>query len=104
MKLKNITFRVKNNDLRPVFICEDGNDIEVSGWNIPATTGAESIIRLENVEGAIISNNYVKGDADVFIKVEGANSKLIRVTKNKTKGIKKIIDQPADLKSVVAVN
>jgi len=104
LKLKNITFRVKNNDLRPVFICEDGNDIEVSGWNIPATIGARSIIRLENVEGAAISNNYVKGKADVFIKVEGAHSKLIRVTNNKTKGIKKVIDQPADLKPVVAVN
>jgi hypothetical protein len=104
LKLKNITFRVKNNDLRPVFICEDGNDIEVSGWNIPATIGARSIIRLENVEGAAISNNYVKGKADVFIKVEGAHSKLIRVTNNKTKGIKKVIYQPADLKPVVAVN
>ena len=61
LKLKNITFRIKNNDLRPVFICEDGKDIEVTGWNIPATTGAQSIIRLENVEGATISNNDIKG-------------------------------------------
>jgi hypothetical protein len=50
LKLKNITFHVKNNDLRPFFICEDGKDIEVTGWDIPATTGSQTIIRLENVE------------------------------------------------------
>lgn len=103
LKLKNIAFRIKNNDLRPVFICEDGKDIELTDWNIPATTGAPSVIRLENVDGAMISNNDVKGKADVFVKVEGANSKMIRVIKNKTKGIKKIIDQSGDVKPAVAV-
>jgi hypothetical protein len=103
LKLKNITFRIKSNDLRPVFICEDGKDIEVTGWNIPATTGAPSIIRLENVDGAMISNNDVKGKADVFIKVEGNNSKSVQVIKNKTKGIKKIIDQSGNVKPAVAI-
>jgi len=103
LKLKNVTFRIKNNDLRPVFICEDGKDIEVTGWNIPATTGAQSIMRLENVEEATISNNDVKGNADVFVKVEGASSKAVKVTKNKTKGIKKIIDQSGDVKPAIAI-
>ena len=103
LKLKNITFRIKNNDLRPVFICEDGKDIEVTGWNIPATTGASSIIRLENINGALISNNDVKGKADIFVKVEGNNSKSVQVIKNKTKGIKKIIDQSGDVKPAVAI-
>jgi hypothetical protein len=95
LKLKNITFHIKNNDLRPVFICEDGKDIEVTGWDIPATTGSQSIIRLENVEGAMINNNTVKGEAEIFIKVEGANSKAVRINKNKIKGIKKSIDLSA---------
>ena len=103
LKLKNITFKIKNNDLRPVFVCEDGKDIEVTGWSIPATNGAQSIIRLVNVAEATIANNDVKGKADVFVKVEGANSKMIRVMKNKTKGIKKIIDQSGDVKPAVAV-
>jgi hypothetical protein len=105
LKLKNITFHIKNNDLRPVFICEDGKDIEVTGWDIPATTGSQSIIRLENVEGAVINNNTVKGEAEIFIKVEGANSKTIRISKNKIKGIKKSIDLSAEVKpEVVLVN
>ncbi|MEO8405854.1 MAG: glycosyl hydrolase family 28 protein [Chitinophagaceae bacterium] len=89
LKLKNVTIRIKNNDLRPVFICEDGKDIEISNCHIPATTGAQSIIRLENVDGADINNNEVKGDAEAFVRVESSSNKTIRVTKNKT-NIKKV--------------
>jgi polygalacturonase len=102
LKLKNITFRIKNNDLRPVFICEDGKDIEVTGWNIPATSGAPSLIRLENVEGATISNNNVKGKAAVFVKVEGENSGSIKVVKNKLPGTKNKVELSPDVKAGAA--
>ena len=88
LKLKNITFRLKTNDLRPAFICEDGKDIELTGWSIPQTSGAQAIIRLENVEGAKISKVHVKGSADAFVRVEGMESKGIKLSKNKTPGIK----------------
>jgi len=41
----------------------------------------------------------------IFIQkaVEGSNSKSVRVIKNKTKGIKKIIDQSGDVKPAVAI-
>jgi len=94
LKLINVTFKLKNNDLRPAFICEDGKDIEVNGWKIPATEGGEAIIRLENVAGALIQNNEVKGSAGLFVKVEGTESKSVSVTKNKTKEIKKTISLP----------
>lgn len=103
LKLKNVTFRVKNNDLRPAFICEDGKGIEVSEWNIPATTGAQSIIRLENVEGADIINNNAKGKAGAFVRVEGVNSKAILVMKNITSGLKKTIDLATDVNPEIAV-
>jgi polygalacturonase len=90
LKLKNISFHIKQNDLRPAFVCEDGKDIEVTGWNIPATTGTEAIIRLENVAGAMISNNNVAGSADAFVKIEGSESKDVRLTKNRTGKIKPV--------------
>ena len=93
LKLKNITFRIKYNDLRPAFVCEDGKDIEVTGWNIPATTGAASIIRLEHVEEATIVNNIVKGTAAVLVNVQGSGSRTIHVSKNKAKGIKKLVSR-----------
>ena len=98
LKLKNITFRIKNNDLRPVFICEDGKDIEVTGWKIPATSGAQAIVRLENVLGAVITNNDAKGKADIFVKVEGANSGGIKLAKNKLHGTTKKVEKSANVK------
>lgn len=102
LKLRNITFRLKHNDLRPALICEDGIDIEVYGWHIPATSGAQSVIRLENVDGAMINGNEVKGQAGSFVRVEGANSKAIQVKKNKTGSIKKIIYLPGDARREMA--
>jgi hypothetical protein len=81
LKLKNLTFRIKNNDLRPAIICEDGSDVLITGCDIPATTGARSIIRLENVRGAVVENNKVGGNSAVFVRVEGSDSKSISVAR-----------------------
>jgi len=91
LKLVNITIHLDSNDRRPAFICEDGKNIEITGWKIPATSGAPAVIRLENVENARITKIDVEGSADVLVKVEGKNSKGIRIENNKTPGIKKSV-------------
>jgi hypothetical protein len=92
LKLLNITFHLDSNDRRPAFICEDGKDLEVTGWKVPETNGAPSVIRLENVEKARIRKMDIKGSAAVFISVEGKNSKDIKTGKNKMPGIKKPLE------------
>jgi polygalacturonase len=99
LKLDNVKFTLNHNDLRPAFICEDGKNIELNSWIIPETTGAKSVIRLENVTGAYISNTMVTGSADAFVRVEGNASSDIQILKNKTPGIQKKIDLSADLKA-----
>jgi hypothetical protein len=91
LKLNNIRFTLAQNDLRPVFVCEDGKDIELNNWHIPETSGAQAILRLENVTDAQISKMEVKGIADSFVLVEGDKSSNIRLSKNKIPGIKKEI-------------
>jgi len=88
LKLINVKFQLKNNDARPAFICEDGKDIVLQNWNIPSTVGAECIIRLENVQGAEITGNQVRGSAKSFVQAEG-NSTGIQVARNKVTGINK---------------
>jgi hypothetical protein len=88
--LNNITFRLKTNDLRPVFICEDGKDIEISNCKIPETTGAESIIRLVNVDGAKVKNINTRASANAFVRVEGSDSKKIKLSDNKSQSKKEI--------------
>lgn len=92
LKLKNITFHLKKNDLRPAFIIEDGKDIELTDCSIPETAGAQSVIRLQNVQEAQIKEVEVKGSAQAFVRVEGSNSKDIHLSKNKIPGIKNKIE------------
>jgi polygalacturonase len=89
LKLVNITLRLDSNDRRPAFICEDGKELELSGWKIPTTSGSPSVIRLDNVENARIHNMEVKSNAPLFVK--GNNSKSIHMRKNKTPGIQKAL-------------
>jgi hypothetical protein len=88
LHLVNITLRLDSNDRRPAFICEDGKDVVITGWNIPETSGAPSVIRLENVEKAHISKMKVKGTADALVTVEG-NSSDIQLGKNNAPRIRK---------------
>jgi polygalacturonase len=82
LKLKNVTFHLAANDLRPAFICEDGQNIEITQWKVPTTTGGESIVRLNQVTGAAISQWEVAGEAEAFVRVEGSKSKEIRIYNN----------------------
>jgi hypothetical protein len=91
LKLVNITIHLDSNDRRPAFICEDGKDIEITGCKIPETSGAPAVIRLENVEKASITKMEVKGSADVLVKIEGKNSKGIRIENNQAPGVKKAV-------------
>ena len=103
LKLNNIKFNIANNDLRPALICEDGQELVVNNWQLPETNGAESIIRLENVQGAQIKNVKSKGESQAFVLVEGANSKHIQVSKNTVSGSKKSLVFAANAKSTAAV-
>jgi hypothetical protein len=96
LKLNNITFRLKTNDLRPALICEDGQDIEINDCKLPETTGAQSLIRLMNVDGAKIKGIETKANANAFVRVEGVNSKNIKLSKNKSQS-KKEIELAADV-------
>ncbi|MNY25786.1 hypothetical protein D3C86_1595920 [compost metagenome] len=86
MKLKNVKFNLASNDLRPALVCEDGIGVEVSDWKLPETTGAESVIRFENVQNAVVKDVTGKVAAKKFVLVEG-NSKAISVKDNKITGI-----------------
>ncbi len=85
LKLRNVKFNLAGNDLRPALVCEDGTDLEVSDWKLPESTGAEAIIRLENVQNAVISGVTGTVSAKKFVLAEG-NSRSITIKDNKISG------------------
>jgi polygalacturonase len=104
LKLLNIRLTLSHNDLRPAFICDDGKNIELNGWTIPETTGAQAVIRLENVAVASIHHNDVGGSAGAFVRVEGQASHNISIQQNKVQGIRKKVELSADVKADAAVS
>ena len=98
LKLLNVSFTLDSNDVRPALVCEDVKDVAVSGWKVPPTSGAESIIRLENVDKASISNNDVQGNAAAFVRIEGVQSNGVRVVNNKLNKTIKKVELSADVK------
>jgi hypothetical protein len=93
--LKNVSFHLKNNDLRPAIVCEDGGNIDIGNCNIPETNGAECFIRFENVGGAVISKTEAKGKAGALLRVEGESSKSIRLLNNKAEGVSQEVELAA---------
>jgi uncharacterized protein YjbI with pentapeptide repeats len=102
LKLVNVRFHLKQNDLRPAFVCEDGKGITITNWDLPETNGAQAVIRLENVQGAKISEVNVRGSAQTFLRVEGKDSRNMKLSKNKTPGIAKAIEIAPEVKDLVA--
>jgi len=58
---------------------------------------------LENVTGAIISDNDVKGKAGVFVRVEGENSTGVKLEKNKLYDTTKKAEASENVKAGAAV-
>lgn len=98
LELKNISFALDTAELRPAYIIQDGKDIEISGGKLPSGRG-ESAIRLENVNGAHISGINVSGDYKSMVRIEGAESREIRIKKNKAKGVKKLYELSPEAKT-----
>jgi len=92
LKLINVKFNLTNNDARPALLCEDVKALTVSHWNLPETTTAEAIIRLENVIDANVVKVSVKGEAQALVRVEGTDSKAIKVANNHAPSIKKQVE------------
>jgi hypothetical protein len=103
LKLKNVKFNLKNNDVRPAFVCEDGKDIQMDNWKLSQTNGAQAIVRLENVDGADIKKIEASGNADALVRVEGGDSKTVKVSNTKTPGIKKQVEVTGPTR-VVSIN
>jgi len=103
LKLRNIKFTLSHNDLRPAFICEDGKNLELTACTIPETTGVQAVIRLENVAGASIRGNDLKGSAGAFVRIEGDESRDVHIGKNKLPDTVKKVELSPGLRAATAI-
>jgi hypothetical protein len=88
--LRDIRFEVDGQDMRSAVLCDDVEDLEISGLRAPVL-GSEPLIRLVHTRDAFISGCRPTGNIANFLRVEGDRSAGIGLTGNDLRGVAKAI-------------
>ena len=88
--LHNVRLELERPDLRPALVCDDVEDLELTGFKA-LVTGDEPLIRLVNTRGAVIQNCRTLGGVQSFLDVEGIKSADIALSANDLRGVRNIV-------------
>ncbi|HKX84834.1 MAG TPA: glycosyl hydrolase family 28 protein, partial [Pyrinomonadaceae bacterium] len=92
LSVKGLILKLSAPDLRPAFVCQDCEDSEFVGWRVPASTNAESSVRLESSRRLRLKEFTLTGAPNAFILVEGTDSRDIRYGNKRASTIQKAIE------------
>ncbi len=85
IQLNNLQLRWKEDDPRPALICDDIENLQISGLKAQGISHTPALVWLQNCKEAIIRNSQPVQDIPVFLKVSGENSREIVLTGNHLK-------------------
>jgi polygalacturonase len=95
--LNNVMIRLQSDDMRPAIVCDDVDNLELSGFKVAGTKTAESVIRLQNAKNVFINASKTLNETGTFLRVEGAQSKDILLSGNKLNMSAKVIETTGDV-------
>ncbi|HTD93646.1 MAG TPA: glycosyl hydrolase family 28 protein [Chitinophagaceae bacterium] len=96
--LNNVQFHLENEDLRPAIVCDDVDDLELTGFKAEGSKKAESLIRLQNSRNVFINGSRPLNNIGTFLRVEGAKTSDIRMSGNKLNLATKAVESAAGAK------
>jgi polygalacturonase len=73
VEMNDITFIVEKPDLRPVFICEDAENVRISALKATGWEGSQSAVRIEHSRGIYIGVQDLTGESDALVELRGAD-------------------------------
>lgn len=79
--LRNVTFELAATDARPALICDDVEDLELTGFKA-ATTSTGPLLRLIDTRHALLQQCAPLNTTDTFAQIEGAASADIALLAN----------------------
>jgi len=82
LTLSNVRFRLEGDELRPAIVCDDVQGLQLSGFKADGHPKAESLIRLQDTQAALITGARTLGPLATFLRVEGARSGRIVLRAN----------------------
>ena len=72
--LNNVQFHLEAEDLRPAVVCDDVQNLDLAGLKADGARKAESLIRLQDTQAALIAGSRVLQPLGTFLRVEGERS------------------------------
>ncbi|MBX3007150.1 MAG: hypothetical protein KF816_03880 [Melioribacteraceae bacterium] len=100
VSLNNIELRLNKLDSRPAIVCDDIQNLTITGLNFNSNIDANSLIAFNNVSHGTVQSSSIYTAAKLFLEVKGNQSKNIYVHNNVLSGIKKIIENKSKNKIV----
>ncbi|UCG57521.1 MAG: glycoside hydrolase family 28 protein [Phycisphaerales bacterium] len=97
IRLANVQLHLEKSDMRHAVVFDDVKDAVIDQLDAASSAGACSTIRLTDVQGALIRGCRPKKGTDVFLKLEGAQSRRVCLVGNDLSGVAKIVETGPDV-------
>ncbi len=96
LTIKDVSLSTSGIDFRPALVLDDVSIASLSEVQANGNGVSESVFRFQNVQEAIVRNCSAAKTADIFIQVEGAESKDIYISRNNYYPGKKVYTRSSD--------
>lgn len=98
ISMDNIEFNLKKADARPAIICEDLQNITITGLKTDSYADAKNIISFRNVSGGVVQSSFINSNTNTFLEISGNQTKNISVINNVLNGVQKAVNNKSKSK------
>lgn len=97
LRLHNLDLGFEEDDQRPAVICDDVHDLDVLGLNAEVSPSADAVLRLRQVQGALIHGCRPHDEIRTFLRLEGDKCSHVALAGNDFRRVKQPIDKADDV-------
>lgn len=97
LKMENIEVRFEANDARPAVLLDDVRGADLANFSVQACAATPALAWLRQACDVQLTGWRADGPAQTFLRVEGAESKNIRIAGSALSGFKKAVDRDKDV-------
>ncbi len=88
LRLHNVDLAFEADDLRPAIVCDDVRGLDIFGLQAEVSAAADCVLRLRQVQGALIHGCQSDAKVNTFLRLEGDGCRDISLTGNRLPGVR----------------
>ena len=92
LNLNNVSFKLNNPDFRPAIICQDGENVLITGFRTSAFEGSEAVVRMDSVRNAYFTSANIRGTSNALLQLTGKYNEDIHIDGKQTTNISRMVD------------